>query len=146
MDQSERDRFDALFEEALETLPEGLHALLEECPVVLLDRPDETMLHGLGINPASEDGQRAAEEICGLHTGIADTERSVEHSGEVPSVIHLFREGIIAFAGGWEPREPAEAELGGQDAVYEEILVTLLHEIGHQFGLDEEDLERLGYA
>jgi predicted Zn-dependent protease with MMP-like domain len=39
-----------------------------------------------------------------------------------------------------------DGTIGGEDAVREEILVTLLHEMGHHFGLDEDDLERLGYA
>ena len=60
----------------------------------------------------------------------AFTERSVEHSGTVPSGIYLFRHGIIAAAGGWEPQENESAE-DVDDSVYEEIMVTLLHEIGH---------------
>jgi predicted Zn-dependent protease with MMP-like domain len=35
---------------------------------------------------------------------------------------------------------------GGEDRVREEIRITVLHEIGHHFGLDEDDLDRLGYA
>ena len=54
-----------------------------------------------------------------------------------PETIQLFREGIVAAAGGW----PAGAE-----AVAEEIRVTVLHEVGHHFGLEEDDLEEVGYA
>jgi predicted Zn-dependent protease with MMP-like domain len=50
----------------------------------------------------------------------------------------LYRLGIIAAAGGWDQPD-------ADDIVYEEIMITLLHEMGHQFGLDEEDLRRLGY-
>ena len=42
-------------------------------------------------------------------------------------------------------RPDAEAILGGLDRVAEEIRITLLHELGHQFGLDEDDLAELGY-
>jgi predicted Zn-dependent protease with MMP-like domain len=83
------------------------------------------------------------DELCGLHTGVAFTERSVTSSGDLPSEIRLFREGILAEAGGWE--EPGEDVDAVEDSIYEEIRITLLHEIGHQFGLDEDDLERLGY-
>jgi predicted Zn-dependent protease with MMP-like domain len=94
----------------------------------------------MGIDP--ED--RAA--LCGLHSGIPLTERSVEHGG-LPEVITLFREGILEEAGGWEEwTDDDGTELGGRERILREIRITLLHEIGHHFGLDEDDLERLGYA
>ncbi|MBS0187696.1 MAG: metallopeptidase family protein [Planctomycetes bacterium] len=131
----ERERFDALLEEAIDQLPEELQRLIEEVPVVALDRPTPEMLRDLGIDP---DDEEEAASLCGLHSGVSNTEKSVEHSGELPPEIHIFREGILSLAGGFEQPE-------GEDIVYEEIMVTLLHEIGHQFGLDEDDLERLGY-
>jgi predicted Zn-dependent protease with MMP-like domain len=133
MHGAERARFDALVEEVIEDLPEALRELIEECPVVAEDRPSAKLLREL----AKEFGEESIEpdELCGLHTGVAFTERSVEHA-ELSSEIMLFREGIVAQAGGWAR---------GDDAVYDEIRITLLHEIGHQFGLDEDDLERLGY-
>ncbi|QOJ00753.1 MAG: metallopeptidase family protein [Phycisphaeraceae bacterium] len=134
MNDRERARFDALMEEAIEDLPPSLRELIEEVPVIVLDRPTPEMLRSLGIPP---DDTAAASELCGLHTGTALTERSVTRD-DLPSDIHLFREGIIDLAGGFEGD-------GADDAVYEEIMVTLLHEIGHHFGLDEDDLERLGY-
>ena len=77
------------------------------------------------------------DELCGLHSGIPFTERSLDGT-DLPNEITLFRLGIIALAGGWEQPE-------ADDVVYEEIMVTLLHEMGHQFGLDEDDLTGLGY-
>jgi predicted Zn-dependent protease with MMP-like domain len=132
----ERDRFDALLEEAIENLPPGIGKLLDEVPVIVLDRPTPELMLELGIPP--ERHEEEATMICGLHSGEAFTERSVAHAPEGPNDIHLFREGIIELAGGWDQDE-------ADDIVYEEIMVTLLHEIGHQFGLDEDDLERLGY-
>jgi predicted Zn-dependent protease with MMP-like domain len=131
----DRDRFDALVAEAVDELPADLRALLEEMPLVVLDRPDRVMLKDLGFDPNDE---RAARELCGLHTGIANTESSVEHHAVLPSQVHIFREGVLGLAGGWDGQ-------AGEDGVYEQIMVTLLHEIGHQMGLDEDDLERLGY-
>ncbi|MFM8733132.1 MAG: metallopeptidase family protein, partial [Phycisphaerales bacterium] len=47
----------------------------------------------------------------------------------------------------WEPWTDEDGtELGGEERVRHEIRVTLLHELGHHFGLSEEDLGRLGYA
>jgi predicted Zn-dependent protease with MMP-like domain len=135
MTDEERERFDALVDDAVAALPPRVRALLDEVPVVVLDEPTPEMLRDVGIEP-SETG--ALDELCGLHTGIALTERSVEHSGEMPTMVHLFRRGIISLAGGWDQPHADEE-------IYEEIRTTLLHEIGHHFGLDEDDLAALGY-
>jgi predicted Zn-dependent protease with MMP-like domain len=124
-----------LLERIIAELPPGIARLLDEVPVIVLDEPTEAMVRDLGDDPSDP----ASYELCGLHSGFAITEASVEHSGEVPPEIHLFRRGIILAAGG----------LDGDDAderVAREIRTTLLHEIGHQFGLDEDDLDRLGFA
>jgi predicted Zn-dependent protease with MMP-like domain len=131
----QRDRFDLLVDEAVESLPPRIRALLDEVPLVVLDQPDDGMLRDVGIDPGDDS---ALDELCGLHTGVALTELSVEHSGELPTVVHIFRRGIIALAGGWD-------EPDAEDTIYEEIRTTILHEIGHHFGLDEDDLADLGY-
>ena len=64
----------------------------------------------------------------------------------LPDVITLFREGILAQAGDWDPHEVDGRPWGGDACVREEIRITLLHEMGHHFGLGEDDLERLGYG
>jgi len=137
--RKERARFDALFEAVLEAMPAAVHALLEEAPVVLDDAPSAKLARELGLD-------RDEEALCGLHSGIPLTERSVNDSGQLPDVIHLFREGIIDHAGGWDEGEDEDGPYGGEARIREEIRITLLHELGHHFGLDEEDLERLGYA
>lgn len=128
---AERERFDALMEEAIEQLPENIRSLLEESPVIVEDAPPAHILREMAIDDPTE--------LCGLHTGTAITERSVEHGHDLPEEIRLFRAGIVKLAGGWEQDD-------ADDRVFEEIWVTLLHEIGHHFGLDEDDLDRLGYA
>lgn len=145
--QAERDRFDALVEEAIGALPGELLELIEELPVLVEDFPSreqaESLLREWRELPDQEAGdepdspEALMHELCGLHEARAYTEESVEAAGEMPGRIMLFRAGILAIAGGWA---------AGDDAVFDEIAVTLLHEIGHQFGLDEDDLDRLGYA
>lgn len=140
MTERERKRFDAILERVLEDLPERVRELLDELPVVVEDQPSARVLEEM----SREAGEPIApDEICGLHTGTANTERHVDGAPESPSEVYLFRVGILAEAGGWEREgeSPEEAD----EAVYEEIRITLLHEIGHQFGLDEDDLDRLGY-
>ncbi|HRJ49557.1 MAG: metallopeptidase family protein [Phycisphaeraceae bacterium] len=132
----ERERFDQLLDRVVGSLPPGVRRLLDEVPVIVLDRPTRRMIDEL----SAEHGEDLSEDVlAGLHSGLSLTERSVEHSGTLPEEIHLFREGIVELADGWDGDDADER-------VAEEIRVTLLHEIGHHFGLDENDLDRLGYA
>lgn len=136
MKREERARFDELLDQVVETLPGRVRALMEEVPVIVLDAPTPKMLEEL----SAELGDDVSEDVlAGLHSGIALTDRSVEHSGVLPEEIYLFREGVVELAGGWE-------EDDAEERIKEEIRITLLHEIGHHFGLDEDDLEGLGYA
>lgn len=134
MTKAERERFDRLVEDVLEGLPPRIHDLLDEVPLVVLDEPTPDMLRDVGIDPDDPD---ALDELCGLHTGTALTERSIE-SADLPTVVHIFRRGIVAEAGGWDAPD-------ADDEVYEQIRITILHELGHHFGLDEDDLADLGY-
>ena len=139
MRPAERQRFDRLLEKVLEALPPRIRALLDEAPLIVDDRPSPELLAELGMD-ADE------ELLCGLHSGTPLTHRSVEHAPDLPETIHIFREGVIEEAGGWEAWEDDEGEQwGGEHRVREEIRITLLHEIGHHFGLDEDDLAKLGY-
>lgn len=144
MTKRERERFDALLEEAMDALPEHLRPMLEEVPVIIDDRPDDALIKSLAKEWGEEPTPEFASEICGLHTGVPLTHRGAAESGLIPTDIRLFREGIINTAGGWNTNEGESSE-DVDDAVYEEIMITLLHEIGHHFGLSEEDLAELGY-
>lgn len=125
-----RGRFDRLLEEVLDELPPEIQHLLEEVPVVVEDQPDRrTMEHMRVDDPAG---------LCGLYTGVPLTGRSVEHSGTMPETIDIFRLGIIEAARGRRGKL-LDARLKRQ------IRITLLHEIGHHFGMTEQDLRKLGY-
>lgn len=130
-----QERFDALLERLLGALPDRVRAVLDEVPLHVMDEPDRLILKDLGIEPA--DLEDAVEELCGLHTGFMLTERPIELDAVLPDEIHLFRRGIALMAGGWNADD---------ETVAEQIRITLLHEIGHHFGLEEEDLDELGYA
>ncbi|MEM9083961.1 MAG: metallopeptidase family protein [Planctomycetota bacterium] len=131
----QRERFDELLEIELHLLPERFAAVIEEIPVVVDDEPDRPLLQSLALE--YEVDSIEPDELCGLHTGIALTERTMDMPTRGPQDIRLFRLGIFALAGGYDVTD---------DALSEEIRVTLLHELGHHFGLDEDELEELGYA
>ncbi len=148
VDDALRDRFDGLLEQALEHLPERLREVIAEVPLIVDDRPDESVTRSLMAERGDLDGITEAEfadTLCGLHSGVPITESTVEASAEMPTDVRLFREGIVNIAGGWEPQGAETAE-DVDDAIYEEIVITILHELGHHFGLEEDDLESLGYA
>lgn len=138
-----RDRFDQLLEDVLETLPPAARGVIEEIPVIVLDKPDAKLIQSLRregvLPPEGEADAEGDDDLMGLHSGVAITEASIEGPVTLPGQIHVFREAIVDHAGGWD-QEHAD------DEIYEEIRVTLLHEIGHHFGLDEDDLEELGYG
>lgn len=134
MTLAQRERFDALVQDVIEGLPPQVRRALDIISVVVLDRPTPDLLAGIDDPEARDD----PDSLCGLHSGHAVTERSIEQSAELPSQIHLFRIGIVDLAGGWE-------EPDADDSIAEEIRITLLHELGHEMGLDEDDLYDLGY-
>ena len=138
MNPEERSRFDKLVESVLKDLPKPLRELLEEVPLLVEDSPCPEILKQLGCTE---------EDICGLYSGVMLTERSVDDLPELPERIHLYRTGVIESAGGWNCwHDEDDTSMGGEEVLREEIRITLLHEIGHHFGLDEDDLERLGFA
>lgn len=129
MTDEQRNIFDELVERTIAALPATLRRMLDEVPVIVDDTPEQALLDELG--------ESADDALLGLHTGTPLTQRGIEGE-EPPSEIRLFRVGIIEHAGGW-------AQADATERVAEEIRITLLHELGHQFGLDEDDLEELGY-
>lgn len=152
MKDADRDRFDALVQEVLRDLPPPIAARLDEIAIVVEDRPSAALARALVADGTIED-EAAADDLCGLHTGVALTERSVELAGVLPDQIHVFREGIVWLVlENLDPLPPPEAfedptwAVSLDGAVREEIRITVLHEIGHHFGLGEEDLDELGYA
>jgi len=127
----ERELFDDLLEDVLAALPENLHELLEKVPLIVEDYPADAVLDELDIDDASM--------LCGLHSGIPLTERSVEHSATMPETIHIYRDGILNCSLDRHRRVNLRK-------LERQIRITVLHEIGHHFGLDEDDLRELGYG
>jgi predicted Zn-dependent protease with MMP-like domain len=120
-----KKRFEELVEEALAELPEPFAGHLEEVPVEIRQRPTVKELRRVGL----EDD----ELLLGLYQGRPMTERSVEDSGRLPDVIYIFQEDI-------------ELVSANERELVEQVRTTVLHEIGHHFGMDEDDLDELGYG
>lgn len=131
MNPRSRRRFDEQFEWVLEQLPPMVHELIEEVPLHVEDHPSAEMMAKLGVH--------YREQLCGLYTGIPLTDRSVQHSGTMPDVVTIYREGVLNSARNADGRIST-------DRLREEIRITILHELAHHHGLDEDELGELGYA
>ena len=118
---------EALARAALERLPEEFRRHLGAVVLQVDDFASEEVLADLGIeNPF---------ELTGLYEGIALTERSIEHSGTMPDRIFLYRRALLDE---W-------AEHG--DVSFEDLIVhVLIHEVGHHFGLSDDDIHALEEA
>jgi predicted Zn-dependent protease with MMP-like domain len=124
----ERDEFDGMLEEVLDSLPDEIFDLLDDVPLVVEDEPSRELLKDMGIQARPGEA-----DLCGLHSGIPLTERGFFSSGELPGQICLFRGPILRLAN-WDP-----------DETLKQIRITLLHELGHHFGWDEAYIHDLGY-
>lgn len=118
-------RFAELVEQALADVPQPFATHLEEIAVEIRSRPTRKQLRDSGLD---DD-----ELLLGLYLGHPLTDRSVTETARLPDVILIFQEDI-------------ELVSNTQDDLVQEVRTTVLHEIGHHFGMDEDDLDALGYS
>lgn len=119
-----RATFEQQVTRALEAIPGGFRRFFENLIIEIEDRPDAATCDDLQLDDP--------RELLGLYRGTPLTDRSVE-SPDLPDRVTLYQRNI-------------EAECDTEDELADEIRTTLLHEIGHFFGLDEQDLDDAGYA
>ncbi|MFO7902581.1 MAG: metallopeptidase family protein [Planctomycetota bacterium] len=131
MNSARRDYFDRILDEVLADLPEPLHRLLDKVTMYVDDYPAPNVLRQLQVPDR--------RQLCGLYTGIPLGERSVLHSGVLSDAVHVFREGILHRASNAHGKIDTEK-------LRREIRITVLHELGHHFGMGEAELRELGYG
>lgn len=73
------------------------------------------------------------DELLGLYEGVALTERDSHYAGSLPDTITIYREALLDAC-------------DSADEVVEEVAITVIHEIAHHFGIDDDRLEELGWA
>jgi predicted Zn-dependent protease with MMP-like domain len=117
--------FRGLVAEALDDLPTEIQDHLENVAVLVEERPQRGELARLGY--------RADEELLGLYEGINRLQRDSGYHLVTPDRITLFWRAIVDEVG---PR--------GRGALRSEVRKTVIHEVGHHFGMDDAELERLG--
>ena len=131
MDPRTREYFDDQLDWVLEQMPPIVHELIERVPLHVEDYPSDRVMAEMGI--------QYRDQLCGLYTGIPLTNRSISQSGTLPDVVTIYREGVLAMARGADGRVRT-------GRLRREIRITLLHELAHHHGLDEDELSDLGYG
>ncbi|MBN6778088.1 metallopeptidase family protein [Pseudoclavibacter alba] len=112
----EREAFERLVVEELDELPDEMFEGLENLIFVVEDRPEDGSL-----------------DLLGLYEGIALTERGQYGFGELPDRIIVYR-------------EPHLAVCETEEELRDEVHTTLVHEIAHYYGIDEERVHELGWG
>ena len=111
-----QERFEELVSDALDTVPAELANLMDNVVVLVEDEP-----------PADDP------ELLGFYDGTPLTERDTRYAGVVPDRIMIFR-------------NPTLRMCEDEDEVVEEVRITVVHEIAHHFGIEDDRLHDLGYG
>ena len=131
MNPRTRRRFDEQLEWVLERMPPLIHELIDRVPLHVEDYPSDDVMDRMDVE--------YLDDLCGLYTGIPIGEKSIMHSGTMPDVVTIYREGILSSAADDQGRIR-------NDGLREQIRITILHELAHHHGLTEDDLRKLGYG
>lgn len=123
VDRVRKRHFERLVARALATLPEHVQAMLDNVAVVVEDEPTPEQ-----IGEAAE-----GDTLFGLYQGVPLTERGSGYTLVLPDKITIFR-------------GPIERACDGPAAIAHEVRVTVIHELAHHLGIDEDRLEELGWA
>jgi predicted Zn-dependent protease with MMP-like domain len=115
-----RDRFTRLVTDAIDTIPKRFAREVRNVAIVVEDRPSSALLAEMEIDPQ--------ETLLGLYQGVPLPERQWGYGNTLPDRITLFQ------------REIEDECEGDEDEIVVAIGETLIHELGHYFGLSEEEI------
>jgi predicted Zn-dependent protease with MMP-like domain len=118
-------RFHEIVAEEMDALPESIHLHLDNVAVVVEDEPDRETLLELGLDP-DEDS------LYGFYDGTPIVERGDSFGFALPDRIVIYY-------------RPLTEDFGDEYHVRREIRKTVVHEVGHFFGLSDREIERMGY-
>ncbi len=119
-----RRAFEKLVEKALERLPGEFRQAFENLAIVIEDWPDPAIVEEITGDPA--------EVIYGLFSGTPLPERRFEDSGDLPPIIALYQ-------------GPLEEDFPDRGELAREVEITLVHELAHFMGFDEDAVREFGY-
>jgi predicted Zn-dependent protease with MMP-like domain len=117
-----RRKFEALVERALRRLPRPFKDKLTNVVVVVEDWADDETLEEMGIEPP--------DTLYGLYRGVDLTRRDSTYGNVLPDTITIYQ-------------GPIEEDAADEAEMAEIVRETVMHELGHYFGLDDEELHRI---
>jgi predicted Zn-dependent protease with MMP-like domain len=117
-----RRQFERLVAEAIRSIPEQFRRELQNLAVIVEDEPSAALLAEMEIDPP--------DTLFGLYQGIPLTERRWDHGNTLPDHITLYQ-------------GPIEDASDSEDDIVVAIGETLIHEVGHYFGMSEEEIEAI---
>jgi predicted Zn-dependent protease with MMP-like domain len=118
----QREKFESLVADALESIPRRFRDAMKNIVIVVEDEPSRELLREMGIRPP--------DTLLGLYSGTPLTERGWDYGNRLPDRIQLFQ-------------GPHERQSDDEDDLMVAIGETLIHEIGHYFGMSEEQIEEI---
>ena len=117
------EEIEAIARAALNALPQPFALSLGDVVLLVEDFADDETLKSMGMdNPF---------DLSGIYEGVPLTERSVDQSGTLPETVRLFRRPIL------------DEWADGSDTLEHLVAHVLIHEIGHHFGLSDDDMHAL---
>ncbi len=117
-----RREFEVLVRDALSAIPRHFRERFDNIEVVVEDAPSQELLAEMGMEPG--------ETLFGLYQGTPLTERAWAHGNALPDRIVIYQRTL-------------EESFADPDEMFEEVCLTLIHEAGHYFGLDEDAIESI---
>ena len=117
------DEIEAIARRALASLPAPFSDSLADVVLLIEDFADDETLDAMGIEDPFE--------LSGIYEGVPLTQRSVEQSGTLPERIRLFRRALL------------DEWAGSDDSLEHLVAHVLIHEVGHHFGLSDDDMHAL---
>lgn len=117
-----RRQFEALVDKALRQLPRKFRERIANIAVVVEDWADDETLAEMGIEPP--------DTLYGLYRGVDLTRRDSHYGNVLPDVITIYQ-------------GPIEEDAADEEEMREIVRDTVVHELGHYFGLDDETMHRI---
>jgi predicted Zn-dependent protease with MMP-like domain len=117
------EEFERLAEEAYRQLPEEFRALCADVVIRVAEYPTDDVLDEMGIE--------SELDLMGLFQGVGLPFRSDSISGQMPNMVWLYRVPMLLY---WAEHDETIGSL---------VTHVLVHEIGHHFGMSDEDMERI---
>jgi predicted Zn-dependent protease with MMP-like domain len=109
----------------LDELPDEFRERLHNIAVVVQKRPTRSQLHLIGLDPHTDT-------VYGLYEGVPLADRSSLFPPILPDKITIFS-------------EPLLRDFPHPEQLREQIRITIIHEIAHYFGMNDDEIEKLGY-